>query len=360
MQSPLGPNGLPATGSVGIALFPTNLPTMRTHHYSFDMQYDLGHQYVMSLGYQGSVSRDTFFNENPLAVPATLGYPQNPQLDGNNLYNSNGRGNYNGMLAELKHQFSRQFMADVQYAWSRSMDTSSAPYSEQPYPYDPTLSYGRSDYNVTNAFKVFGMWQPTFFRGGNSWVDKIAGGWSLSGIFNWHSGFPWSPMVSVQGGNLYCGNCGYSSLFPAGYLGGAGHSTSNDAFEQAAPPNVGSNSNFPNGGAAYFSTPTYTAYNCGTCAGTALPQNPGVYRNSLTVPGYKDVDLTISKGFGLPKMPVLGENARFELRMDAFNVFNNLNLSPGSISNNIASSNFGTISSALAARVLTLGARFSF
>jgi hypothetical protein len=360
VKSPLGPNGLPTTGSTGVEIFPNTLPTMRTHHYSFDMQYELGHQYVMSLGYQGSLSRNIYFHENPLAVPAVQGDALNPQLSGNDYWGVNGRGNYNAMLAELKHQFSRQFMADAQYTWSRSMDTSSAPYSEQPYPYDPTLSYGRSDYNVTNAFKVFGMWQPTFFRGGNSWVDKIAGGWSLSGIFNWHSGFPWSPMVSVQGGQLYCGNCGYSSLFPAGYLGGAGHGTSNEAFEQTA---AGPSQNFPNGGAAYFSTPTYTAYNCkapATCGGTALPQNPGVYRNSLTVPGYKDVDLTISKGFGLPKMPVLGENARFELRMDAFNVFNNLNLSPGSISNNIANSNFGTISSALAARVLTLGARFSF
>jgi hypothetical protein len=282
-----------------------------------------------------------------------------PQITGGDYWGVNGRGNYNALLAEVKHQFSHQFMADAQYTWSRSMDTSSAPYSEQPYPYDPTLGYGRSDYNVTNAFKVFGMWQPVFFHG-NSWVDKVAGGWSLSGIFNWHSGFPWSPMVSVQGGNLYCGNCGYSSLFPAAYLGGAGQGTSNEAFEQTA---TGPSQNYPNGGAAYFSTPTYTAYNCTapvTCGGTALPQAPGVARNSLTVPGYKDVDLTISKGFGLPKMPVLGENARFELRMDAFNVFNNLNLSPGSISNNIASSNFGTISSALAARVLTLGARFSF
>jgi hypothetical protein len=360
VQSPLGPNGLPTTGSTGVEIFPNTLPTMRTHHYSFDMQYDLGHQYIMSVGYQGSLSRNIYFHENPEAVPAVQGDALNPQINGNDYWGVNGRGNYNGMLAELKHQFSRQFMADAQYTWSRSMDTSSAPYSEQPYPYDPNLSYGRSDYNVTNAFKVFGMWQPTFFRGGNSWVDKIAGGWSLSGIFNWHSGFPWSPMVSVQGGNLYCGTCGYSSLFPAGYLAGAGQSTSNEAFEQTA---AGPSQNFPNGGTAYFSTPTYTAYNCiapVTCGGTSLPQNPGVYRNSLTVPGYKDVDLTISKGFGLPKMPVLGENARFELRMDAFNVFNNLNLSPGSISNNIASSNFGTISNALAARVLSLGARFSF
>jgi hypothetical protein len=239
------------------------------------------------------------------------------------------------------------------------MDTSSAPYSEQPYPYDPTLSYGRSDYNVTNAFKVFGMWQPVFFHG-NSWADKVAGGWSLSGIFNWHSGFPWSPMVSTQGGFLYTGNCCYNTLFPAAYLGGAGQSTSNKAFEQTA---AGPSQNYPNGGAAYFSTPTYTVYNCTypvQCGGTALPQAPGVARNSLTLPGYRDLDLTISKGFGLPKMPILGENARLELRMDAFNVFNNLNLNPGSISNNIGNSNFGTLSSALAARVLSLGARFNF
>jgi hypothetical protein len=72
------------------------------------------------------------------------------------------------------------------------------------------------------------------------------------------------------------------------------------------------------------------------------------------------VDLTISKGFGLPKMPVLGENAKLEFRLDAFNVFNNLNLNPNSISNNIGNSNFGTLSSALAARVLSLGARFNF
>ena len=196
------------------------------------------------------------------------------------------------------------------------------------------------------------MWQPVFFHG-SSWIEKIVGGWSLSGIFNLHSGFPWTPEVSVVGGSLYCGQCGYGTLFPGTYLGGAGTSTSNSAFETAAK------SNFPQGGAAYFSTPTYTAFS-GTDHGTALPQSPGVHRNSLNLPGYKALDLTLVKAFGLPKAPVLGENARIELRVDAYNIFNNLNLNPNSISNNIGSSNFGTITSALAARVFTLGVRFSF
>ena len=70
--------------------------------------------------------------------------------------------------------------------------------------------------------------------------------------------------------------------------------------------------------------------------------------------------MTLAKAFGLPKMPVLGENARIEFRMDAYNLFNNLNFNPTSISNNIANSNFGQATSALAARTITLGARFSF
>jgi hypothetical protein len=354
--STFGANGLPTSGSVGVQIFPNNLPTMRVHHYSVDMQYDLGHQYVMSLGYQGSLSRDLFFHENPLAVPASRGYALNPQIGGGDYWGVNGRANYNAMLAELKHQFSHQFMADAQFTWAKSMDTSSAPYSEQPYPYNVALNYGRSDYNVARAFKLYGMWQPVFFHGSNNWAEKIAGGWSLSGIFNWHSGFPYSPFLSTTTpGNLYCSQCGYNQLLPAAYLGGAGTSTNSDAFKGPV------SSNFPNGAATYFTTPTYTTYNCTPdCSGTALPQSPGVGRNSLTLPGYRDVDLTLSKSFGLPKMPILGESAKLEFRMDAFNVFNNMNLNPGSISNNIGNSNFGTISNALAARVLSLGARFNF
>ncbi len=253
------------------------------------------------------------------------------------------------MLLELKHRFSHEFSADTQFTWSKCMDTSSAPFSEQPYPFNGDLNYGRCDYNVGKAFKLFGVWQPIIFRGSHSWLEKIAGGWSLSGIFNIHSGFPWTPFVNVSGGQTYCSSCGYGSLLPAANLGGAGGSTSIDAFKTVA------NSNFPNGGAAYFAPPNYSAF-----LGTSLPPLPAVHRNSLNMPGYKDVDLTLAKAFGLPKAPVLGENASIELRIDAYNLFNNLNLDPTQISNNTSNSNFGTITGALAARVVTLGARFSF
>jgi hypothetical protein len=356
-----GANGLPTNGAVGVGIWPGTMPTMRVHHYSLETEYDLGHNLVASLGYQGSVSRDILFHQNPLAVPATQGYALNPQINGGDNWSSVGSGNYNAMLAELKHNFSRQFMADAQFTWSKSLDDTSRPYTEPYYPYDPHLSYGRSDYNIGKAFKLYGMWQPVFFHGNRGWIEKIAGGWSLSGIFNLHSGFPWSPFLNTQtAGNLYCQQCGYNTLYPAAYLGGAGSSTSNSAFQTVA------GSNFPlvatqNNGFAYFSAPAYTTYNCSPdCQGTALPQAPGVRRNSLNLPGYKDIDLTLVKGFGLPDMPVLGENARFEFRFDVYNLFNNLNLDPTQIQNNIGNSNFGTITGALAARTATLGVRFSF
>jgi hypothetical protein len=354
--------GLPtgATG-VGVTIFPNTLPTMRVHHYSLDTQYDLGHNFVATVGYQGSLSHNIFFHQNPNATPAALGYTLNPQIGGGDFWSVLGHANYNALLAGLKHNFSRQFMADAEFTWSKSLDTASSPYSSglPPFnlpffPYNPDVSYGRSDYNVAKAFKLFGMWQPVLFHGNNRWIEKIAGGWSLSGIFNLHSGFPWTPIVNF-GGSLYCGTCGYGSL-PAVYLGGAGSNTGNNAFKTVA------GSNFPNGGTAYFATPTFTAYS-GTNYGNSLPQ-VGAQRNSFNGPGYKDLDMTVSKGFGLPNNRVLGENAKFELRMDVYNVFNNLNLNPTDIVNDINASNFGTVfngnGSALAGRVVTLGARFSF
>lgn len=74
----------------------------------------------------------------------------------------------------------------------------------------------------------------------------------------------------------------------------------------------------------------------------------------------------LGKTFGLPKMRFLGEGAQFELRADFFNLFNTLNLNPGSISNTISfdgttsNTHFGQAQSALAGRIVELEARFAF
>ncbi len=367
-----GPNGLPATGTVGVTAFDRNLPTMYSEHYSLDTQTDLGAQFVLTLGYQGSASRHTYFHYDGNAVAAVRAIPLNPQVNGVNYFGNGGHGNYNAMIAGLKHQFSHQFMMDAELTWAKSMDTSSAPYTEQSYPYDPSLSYGRSDYNVTRQEKIYAMWQPVFFRGGRSWAEKLVGGWSLSGILNLHTGFPWTPIFNSDVGSLYCSTCNYTQVRPAAYLGGAGRDTSNDAFKSG--PNVGNgvNKNFPlaatspDAAEVYFAPPVLTAGPDFPATGAVPPQAPGVARNSLTGPSYRDLDATVSKRFGLPKIKGLGENAAFEFRADAFNLLNNLNFKPGGtsagggISDNIQAGNFGQATQALGSRTVTLQARFNF
>lgn len=246
------------------------------------------------------------------------------------------------------------------------MDQGSQPYYRSPYPYNGSFTYGRSDYNVQSAFKLYGLWQPKLFSG-NGWLEKIAGGWSLSGIFNIHSGFPWTPTYNISGGTLYYQNSGYNTLFPSAYLGGGGHDTSNDAFKSGP---VGSdksfNKNYSLGALAYFTVPTYTPVSASLPATGTVPQAPGVARNFLNGPGYKDLDASITKSFGLPTLPVLGEKARFEFRVDAFNLFNNLNLDGGSIVTTISSDgknsnpSFGQVQKALGSRTMDIQVRFAF
>ena len=365
VQNPFGSNGLPTSGTIGVTAFDSNLPTMYTEHYSLDTQTDLGAQFIFTLGYQGSVSRHTYFHYDANAAASVDGIPLNPTVNGVNYFGNGGHGNYNAMLAGLRHQFSHHFMMDAELTWGKAMDTSSAPYTEQDYPYDPSLSYGRSDYNITRQEKVYAMWQPVIFSGNRSWIEKIAGGWSFSGILNLHTGFPWNPVFAVPG-NLYCSTCGYSQLLPASYLGGAGHDTSNDAFKSGPGVGDGLNKNFPlanspsnpNAAEAYFAAPAFALGPAFPATGGQAAQAPGVRRNSWTGPGYRDLDATVSKTFGMPYLK--REGAGIEIRADAFNLFNNLNFNPTSISNNIQATNFGQAQSALGSRTVSLLARFHF
>ena len=348
-------NNLPTTGETGVTAFPSNLSTPYLYHYSLDTQIDLGGHWMATLGYQGSMGRHQILQYNANAIGAVAGVPLNPTVNSVDFYYNEGFSNYNAMLATIKHQFSRGFLLDAQYTWAKSMDNGSQPYYQDPYPYNPHLAYGRSDYNVTDAFKIYGLWQPVFRHGGQDLLDKVVGGWSLSGILNLHTGFPWTPQFYGVPGQLYYNGSPYSVLRPAAYLGGAGHDTSNSAFESGSP-----NRNYPNGPQAYFTTPTFTAATAPFPATYPAPQAPGVARNSLNGPNYRDFDATLTKAFGLPKMRILGEDAKFELRADAFNLFNSVNLNPNSIQNSITSSEFGQAQSALGSRTIDLQARFSF
>lgn len=363
-------SNLPTTGSTALTAFPAAVPTAYTYHYSLDTQYDLGKQWVATLGYSASIGKHLIHQYNANAIGAVLGIPLNPTVNSVDTFGNEGHSNYNALLAGIKHQFSHSFLLDTQYTWAKTMDDGSQPYYQDPYPYNPRLAYGRSDNNVGQAFKIYGLWQPVFFHG-NNLAEKLAGGWSLSGIFNVHSGFPWTPVYNniTSGGSLYYQGSNYNSLRPAAYKGGAGTSQSNDVFKSGN--GVGGttyNKNYPLGALAYFTIPTYTPATSPLPVGFPAPEAPGVARNSLTGSRYRDVDASLSKAFGLPKVKGLGEDAKFELRVDAYNVFNNLNFT-SSISNSIvqvvngveqSNPQFGQAQTALGARTLDIQARFSF
>src|SRR5581483_7757778 len=152
------------------------------------------------------------------------------------------------------------------------------PYEEQYYPYDTALNWGRSDYDIRRQEKIYGMWQPTFFRGQHNVLERLVGGWSLSGILNLHTGFPWTPVFVVPGsiGSQYCSTCNYTTLLPAAYLGGAGTDTSNDAYKSGPQVGDGVNKNFPKGGLAYFVPPAVSPAPVFPATGGVPPQAPGI------------------------------------------------------------------------------------
>lgn len=369
---------LPTAGNAYVAAFggtSGGLPTAYTHHYSLEAQYDLGHQFVGSLGYQGSSSRHLITQQNQNAAGLIQGLPLNPLITNLDLYANDGSSNNNQFLAELKHQYAHHFSADAQFFWAKSMDNGSGPYEEDPYyPLNPYYSHGRSDYNIGKSFKFFGLWQPVIFHGDKAWLEKIVGGWSVSGILNLHTGFPWTPTYGISQ-SLYCSNCNYYNV-RGYYLGGAGNSHGNTAFK------TGSNfagiltgqvvqtatvNGTPNTPVAYsnkyFTVPNFAAAMTGAgfpALNIAPPPPPGLSRNTFDGPNYRNVDASLTKAFGLPNTRVLGESAKVEIRCDFINLFNILNLNPQSVSNNINASNLGQDTTALGARTISFQARFSF
>jgi hypothetical protein len=356
----------PATcAAVGVTAFDANLPTPVVYRYSVEGQYDLGSHWVATVGYQGSQSRHFTRQINNLnwLYPNNL----NPAVAGVDFYTNDANASYNALLTQIQHQFARTFSIDAQYVHSSCMDHGSQDYYSDPYPFNVNASLGHCDFDSTNAFKAFGIWSPRIFRGSSDWREKIVGGWELSGIYTFHSGFPFTPFF---GGPLSCCN---GQVIPAGYKGGAGSNYGNSTFEQ---PNGNfsqlasltcSNAN-PCTSIPYFAIPTLTA--------SGVPPFPGLQRNLFRGPRFHDFDFSMRKDFGLPHVKGLGEGAKISLRADFYNLFNTLNLSPisglqhlGNLSFDSTTNTttvtgldqgFGRAGSAQGARVVEFQFRFQF
>ncbi len=367
--TPLNPaNGLPTIlpnqSAPNIYSNPTSMPIPYTYLYSLQVQQVLPSDWVFTVGYQGSAGHHLTRIKNLAEFYPVL----NPDVGQVYTFTPDTNSNFNALTGELEHRFRHGFSTSVLYTYSKSMDQLSAEgpgfTTNQTYPIDDATERGPSDYDATHNFRAYAVWDLPIFRERNDFLGKVVGGWQLNGIFQFHSGYPWTPVANnicpVLGATTLC------PLRPVGYNGGAGDNHDTSAF---LPPIAG---NFPQAaGAASAGTqnPYFTLQTTGT-----IPDFPGIGRNTFRGPRYQDVDLTIAKTFGLPTMKVLGEGAKIELRMTAYNAFNKLNLAPftfGSTStvvsyfNNgsgvpVANPLFGTATTGLAGRVVELQARFSF
>jgi hypothetical protein len=353
--------GLPISGAPSnLTGFPNFMPTTVTYRYSFDTQYDLGHNWMASLGYQGSKTSHATRQSNLSAVY----YPyDNPNLQNLTFYSNDANAHSNALLGEVQHRFASNFEIDFQYRLARSIDQGSSDYNLDPYPWNYSYSTGPSDFDATHTFKLWGMWTPTLFRGGQRWLDKVVGGWTVSGILTAHTGFPWTPQycgvdnfVNANGVQLYQ-NVGYTGcIIPASYTGTAGTDYSNSTFLGAG--------NFPNGALSYFS-----ASQLNPEALIYAPPAANIHRNMFRGPGFLGDDFTLAKAFGLPKLKILGEGAKLNLQANFYNLFNKLNLTninttignyaaDGTIANGNAT--FGLAQGAFTGRTIELQARFSF
>ena len=340
--------GGPNLGKVEIWGVETDLKTSQILRYSLEAQYELPWQLVGTLGYQGSDS-NSFTRIEPLHLTQpgiAADFPFNPVFFGK----SDVKGNYNGMNVGLQRRFADGFQFALNYRYSKSLDTYSfeAPCgcTNQTFPVDQNTEYGPSDYDVRHFVTVYGLWDIPFYRKQTNWTGKLLGGWQINGILTRHSGFPWTPILSssLRGPN---GNF-FGPVRPVSYLGGLPDSNTNDNFLR--PGGI-----FPGGGSKYFST---------AIVGQDFASNPpGVGRNVFRGPRYFNVDMSVSKKFGLPNMGVLGETPNLDIRFNFFNIFNVRNLAPfqaQSDSTRVDNVRFGEPTGVLAGRVVEFQARFSF
>ncbi len=339
----IGPNGFPANGGTAQVYFePQHFRLPYVYGYSLEMQMELPAKTVFTLGYQGSDSHHLIriFDANQVYdAPIGATVQSNPSY----FIKPDVTANYNSLNARIERRFANGVQAAAKYRWSKSLDEVSfgQPDSSvnETYPRDLRTEYGPSDYDATHFVVLSGIWDLPIFRGRKDGVAKLLGGWQLSGIFTYHSGFPWTAVdnncLQTPGQQFIC------PIRPVGYSGGARTDYSNDTFLKP-------NGNFPGGGANFFTL--------------VPPGPPGVGRNTFRGPHYRSIDMTFGKNTPLP---FLGESSNLQLRMNVFNVFNNLNLSPFTFNTSstiVQDQFFGTAGTtpALAGRVVELQARVTF
>ena len=260
-----------------------------------------------------------------------------------------GYAHYNAMNVKFEHRARDLAMTSI-FTWAKSMDDKSAAagvgatgtgYQGTMDNHHPELDYGPSDFDVDHRFVNSFVYSLPFGRGkkfgggmGRA-ADLAVGGWQVTGIVTFQTGFPYSVQANDAGGVLFT-QFQRADVVPGCDLSGG----LSGKFARLNP----------------------------ACFAQTLP---GVYgdtkRNFLRQPGINNWDIGFGKNFAI------SERVAFGLHVDTFNSFNHHQYSGdvgglivagsggnNSISNTVGASDFGQITQASSARVVQLSGKLTF
>jgi len=124
-----------------------------------------------------------------------------PQFRGLTIWDNTAFSSYNGLIVTFRKRMSNGLQFDANYTWSKSLDNNSgleqdAAWVMLPQSFDPHASWARSQFDIRHNFNANWIYELPFGQGKAmgtdmpGWADQIIGGWQLSGVWRWRSGFP--------------------------------------------------------------------------------------------------------------------------------------------------------------------------
>jgi hypothetical protein len=201
--------------------------------WNLTLERDLGQRIGLRVSYDGNHSSNLGMHTNlNQPLPNTIGFGNLPSSafpfpDFQYLaYNTNlGFGNYDSATVSVKKSFSRGLQFQSSYIYARNLsnvDGAAATTADQfagefggyiSNQHDPGLDYGNVSFTRRKRFLTTFLYElpfgkgKTFLPGRNGFVDRIVGGWELSGVVLFQSG----PFMSVATLSDPCG-CGYNAF----------------------------------------------------------------------------------------------------------------------------------------------------
>jgi Carboxypeptidase regulatory-like domain/TonB dependent receptor len=333
------------TFTTGGGLFPVaaDFKWPRTYQMNLSVQRQLTKDLVVGAAYVGTESRNLPFGRDinyPVLTPTAtsaganiLSRRPNPLFGAVTLLQSDQSANYHGLQVTSAMRMSHHVTFNAFYTYSKTLSSAEL--------YNSTtqglaenysklaLEKGAGDSDQRHIFSMSLTYQPDYFsKESNAVLRHVLNGWSFSPIIKIRSGLPFS----VTNGNVDANLDG----------------STNDRAQLVGDPHL----EHPTA-QQWFNTAAFAQNKVVT--GVATDGNSA--RNLLYGPGYKTVDLAISRDFSLT------ERVKLRFRAEATNAFNHPNL--GQPGNSVpaagsTSSSFGVISSAGSMRKMQFGLRLSF